>query len=380
MIRRVYTGLSVPIDAAMLLAELANEKGLPTAALNEALAYERDSVSLSIERIIGMAKLSCGDVHALKLKPEDIYLLDSFLPLVVPDRKGSACIFLGVARSGNDETELPSKFHFAQRNGDTGEIETIEETAEDIESWWPDYVLHVEKESVQSNQEKFGIGWFFSQIGARPGLLGALLLTITVVHIVGLAIPLFFQAVVDKVLVHETLGTLKALTIGVLIVITCEAFLKFFREYMISHLAAKIDILTATITFRHLVNLPLAFFGKNTAGVITNNMHQADEIREFVTGRFLGSAIQVTALVVFLPVLFIYSVNLTFIVIGAGTLMSVIVGLLIKPYFKTLLGLYEVEGQRKTLMVETIHGITTVKSLALEQERMKDWTKYSIQW
>lgn len=259
-------------------------------------------------------------------------------------------------------------------------IVTTFEGRDDVEKWWDGGLMTVAATPVStSSSHEFSLRWFLSQIVRRRGLAAAICLTIFVVHALGLAIPLFFQAVVDKVLPSEAHITLTAISIGVAIVIVFEGLLKFLRDYMISHLAAKIDIITATKTFSHLVKLPLFFFQTNTAGVITNNIQQADEIREFITGRVLFSVIELTGVILFLPILaWFYSGLLAGLVFGTGCLMALVIWVLIGPYSKQLKALYQIEGERKTLLVETIHGVFTVKSLGLEQRRIKSWNDTSV--
>ena len=93
---------------------------------------------------------------------------------------------------------------------------------------------------------------------------------------------------------------------------------------------------------------------------------------EFLTGKLFSSILDATVLIVFLPVLLLYSVKLTFIVLGFCGLIALVIWGLIRPFRERLTALYQAEAQRQALLVETMHGMATVKSLALEPIARED--------
>ena len=377
--KKVLTRLPVSMQTMVLLGRLATQRGLATSEYFEALLNLPQDKPIAIEQATAIGKLANAEVLAFELNIDELSQLPEASPYIFTNHQNEPVFLLGQV-SPTEETQNPQlTYQFLVNDPATDEVKEKFETKLDVEKWWSGIAFIIKEEKGVASKASFGLSWFFHQVISRPSLAAALALTTFVIHGIGLSIPLFFQAVIDKVLVNETVNTLQALAIGVSIAIIFGALLKFFREYMISHLAAKIDILTASMTFQHLLSLPLGYFGRNTAGVITNNMQQGDEIRNFVTGRFLGALIETSAMVVFLPVLLIYSVQLTGIVVVTGLIMAGIIMALTKPYFKILLHLYGLEGVKKTLLVETIHGISTVKSLALEQHRIKQWIETSVE-
>jgi subfamily B ATP-binding cassette protein HlyB/CyaB len=129
--------------------------------------------------------------------------------------------------------------------------------------------------------------------------------------------PMFFQLVIDKVLVHQSYATL-----------TVSDDRHRDRADLRRHLhlphgaisllyaTNRIDIRIATRTFGHLLNLPIALFEQASAGVIVKHMQQTGRIREFLTGRLFLTLLDGLSLLVFIPILLLYSVKLTFVVLG----------------------------------------------------------------
>ncbi len=180
-----------------------------------------------------------------------------------------------------------------------------------------------------------------------------------------------------KVRTHHAVTTLQVLGAGVVAALLFEGALRFFRQYLLRFATTRMDMRLAQETFWRMVRLPLRFFEQSFAGVVVKHMQQADEIREFLTGNLLSALLDASALVVFLPALYLYSPKLTMVVLGFSVGAALVVGLLIKPFHKRLMRLYEAEGVRQALLVETIQGMATVKSLALERSRRARWEQAS---
>ena len=227
--------------------------------------------------------------------------------------------------------------------------------------------------SLLDDKQPFGMLWFVPEFIKMKGVFGQIALAVVLMSAVALITPLFFQIVVDKVLVHASYTTLNVLGVGIVIALCFNAFIEFLRGYLLLHATNKIDIRTATKTFDHLMGLPVNFFEKISAGVLIKHMQQTEKIRGFLSGNLFFTILELASLVVFIPFLIIYSVKLTIIVLGFSALMAAIIALLIKPFQTRLQELYQAEGKRQGMMVEAIHGINTIKSLALEPVQKKKW-------
>src|SRR5262245_53030357 len=110
-------------------------------------------------------------------------------------------------------------------------------------------------------------------------------------------------------------------------------------------------------TFERLLSLPIDFFERASAGVITKHMQQLEKIREFLTGRLFLTLLDVTSLLVVVPLLFFYSGRLATLVLGFSGMTACVIGGLIPLYRRKLRVLYEAEGQGQAYLVETIHGM-----------------------
>ncbi len=240
------------------------------------------------------------------------------------------------------------------------------------------YLLKPQAASPEA-QLPFGFRWFIPEILKQKAALRDIALAAVVMHVLALASPLFFQLVIDKVLVHQGMSTLWALGTGVVIALVLDALLGFVRQILTLSATNKIDMRLTRRTFAKLLSLPIDYFDSHTAGVITRHMQQVEKIRAFLTGRMFFTALDLTALLIFMPLLFSYSVKLAMIVLAFALTIMAIVALMVPYYNRRLALLYTAEGERQAMMVETIHGMRTVKSLAIEPAQRRQWDQKSAQ-
>ncbi len=227
--------------------------------------------------------------------------------------------------------------------------------------------------SLLEENQPFGLRWFIPEFFRQRALLSQVAVAIISMSIIGLAIPIFFQLVVDKVLVHESYNTLTVLGVGVMVMLLFNAALEYLENYFLLFATNRIDIRLATRTFAKLLSLPVDFYERIASGVLIKHMQQTEKIRSFLSGSLFFSALELLSLVVFLPFLLFYSVKLTFVVLAFTLAMALVIAVLIKPFQIRLEELYLAEGKRQGMLVETIHGIRTVKSLALEPTQQRKW-------
>lgn len=239
---------------------------------------------------------------------------------------------------------------------------------------WSGDVLLLKRSRVPDDAPRpFGFRWFIPELLRQKRLFAEVAVAALMLYALGLVVPLFFQLVIDKVLVHESFTTLYVLAIGVAIALVFDAVFTFLRRYLLLYATNKVDIRVATRTFAHLLGLPISFFERISAGVLVKHMQQASRVREFLTGRLFLTALDAISLFVFVPVLFFYSAKLTFVVIGFAAAIAVVIALLVGPFRGRLYALYQAEARRQGLLVESVHGMRTVKSLAIEPLQKRVW-------
>jgi subfamily B ATP-binding cassette protein HlyB/CyaB len=245
--------------------------------------------------------------------------------------------------------------------------------AEFTSHWTGEIVLLKRSYRLGDSNRPFSLAWFVPEFWRQWPLLRSVAAAALAMHLLALAVPIFFQIVIDRVLIYLSISTLVVMSIGVVLAICFDAVFGWLRGYFVLRVAARIDIRLARLSFQHLMSLPISYFDTALAGVVTKHMQQGTRIREFLTGRLLSTLLDLPALVIFLPLMIWYSAWLTLIVLVVTALLAATIAVMLGPYRRRLRRLYQAEAERQSLLVESVHGMRTVKSLNLEPRRQEAW-------
>lgn len=316
----------------------------------------------------------------VKLNWEKMKKSQSVFPCVAVKKDGAFAALCGFRNKSESEEEIVLLDPASEKYNTPDRFSFL--TEEEFKSEYSGELILLKKIYKLSDEEQpFSLRWFIPEFIKNKAIFGQIALMVVMLTVFSLVIPLFFQIVVDKVLVNQAYNTLNVIGVGIMFVILFNTITSYIRGYLLLFATNKIDISTATKTFMHLMKLPVDFFDRVPSGVLLKHMQQTEKIRGFLSGNLFFTILDLFALCIFIPFLLFYSVTLTFIVLGFSALMAVVIACLIKPFQRRLDELYQAEGKRQSMLVESIHGIKTVKSLALEPVERKIWddsTAYAI--
>ncbi|MGK6317934.1 type I secretion system permease/ATPase [Sphingomonas sp. DT-204] len=241
--------------------------------------------------------------------------------------------------------------------------------------WSGEIILVTTREGIVGPAGRFDVTWFIPQIVRYRRLIGEVLLITLALNLLGLAAPLFFQNVVDKVLVHNTLATLQVLAIGFVAVSLWEVAFGWLRTRLFSETSQKLDVELGAKLFRHLLGLPLSYFENRRVGDTVTRVRQLEQVREFLTNASLTVLIDPVFTIVFLVAMWIYSPTLFWIV--AATIPAYVgISLLVTgPLRRRLDEKFERGAANNALLVESVSGIQTVKTSAVEPQWQDRWER-----
>ena len=233
--------------------------------------------------------------------------------------------------------------------------------------------LFTSRASELGKLARFDFTWFIPSIVKHRKLLGEVLLASVFLQLFAMVSPLFFQVVMDKVLLHQGYSTLNVIAIGLLVVMGFESVLNLMRTYVFSHTTSRLDVELGSRLFRHMLALPLAYFQARRVGDTVARVRELENIRAFLTGQALTLVLDVLFSSVFIGVMLFYSARLTLIVLASIPLYA-LVSLLVVPTLKHRL---EEKFQRgadsQALLVEAVTGVQTIKASALEPQIANRW-------
>ena len=294
--------------------------------------------------------------------------LGTAYPALVARRDGSWVILIHVVANASGERVAAILDPAEERKG----VQLVSR-AQFVADWDGTLVLCKRVHALGDPDQPFGMRWFLPEIIRHRRFFVGVALAAILCNIVGFAIPLLFQVLVDKVVTHHAYHTLYAV-VGVFVLLAAfDALFSYTRQRLMLLASNKIDARLGSRTFEHLLSLPLSFFESNAAGVLTRHMQQTEKLRHFLTGRLFQTMLDAAMLPVLLVFLVVYSGVLTAIVLGFSAAIALVIGAMAPAFRRKLNLLYQSEGARQAHLVETLHNMRAVKSLVLEGARQKAW-------
>jgi subfamily B ATP-binding cassette protein HlyB/CyaB len=186
--------------------------------------------------------------------------------------------------------------------------------AELASRWGGGLIIVTLREAAGGGFARFGMSWFLPVIVRFRRVFGEVLLVSLFMQIAALATPLFFQVIIDKVLVHKGVSTLTVVMMALAGLAVLEITLSGIRTYLFAHTTSRIDAILGAKLFGHLVGLPIAYFESRPVGQTVARVRELENIRQFLTSNAVTLVLDLLFTVVFFAVMLLYSPLLTGIV------------------------------------------------------------------
>ncbi|MCA8298159.1 type I secretion system permease/ATPase [Burkholderia sp. AU30198] len=288
----------------------------------------------------------------------------------VAQAKGDGNYFVVGQYQAGDGTRAPRVL--VQFPGEAPSVLTQERL---LEIWTGKLIYFTSKSSIAGTLARFDFSWFIPAIVTYRKLLGEVLALSLVLQLIALATPLFFQVVMDKVLVNHAMKTLNVIAVGLICATLFDAALSGIRAWVFAHTSSKIDVELGARLFRHLLALPLAWFQARRVGDSVARIRELENIRAFLTGNAVTLVMDLAFSFVFLGVMLWYSAWLTLIVVVSIPLY-VLLSIVFTPVIRRRLNeKFNKGAENQSFLVETISGIDTVKAMALEPRWTDRWDR-----
>lgn len=286
-----------------------------------------------------------------KLSWRQFSKLGTAFPTIIKLQHGDYVIAAGVKSNSEGKLEVLIQ----DPKAESTELLSVDEQA--FCRCWKGEVIFVRPIGAELVREQpFGFGWLFQEALKQPSLLYTIGAVSFFLHIIAFAVPLFSMIVFDKVIGYSGYATLHVLFVAAIAALAISGVLAFIRNLIVLHSVARLDIELAHLTCRRLFRLPLAFFHHIASGKLAKQVQEASGIREFITGNLLFTLIELTSVVVLLPVMWFFSPVLTWVVVGFCSVIMVSLFAILKPYRRQLEALYLSEAERQSIVLRTSKG------------------------
>lgn len=295
------------------------------------------------------------------------------LPALVSLADGGTAILLKVDDSGETDLRHLILTPESERPAVWTEEEVVDRFA--FSDGKADLLLMTSREHIAGQKRPFDISWFIPAIVKYRKPLRDVLIGSFFLQLFGLASPIFFQLVIDKVLVHQSMTTLEVLAIGLGTILVFETVLSALRTWLFAHTTNRVDAELSAALFRHLVALPLSYFEARRVGDSVARVRELESIRNFLTSNAVTVVIDLFFTIIFFIVMYLYSPMLTLIVALTVPIYAVISMVITPPLRARLDEKFKRGAENQAFLVETVTGIGTLKAMAVEPRMRDRWEK-----
>jgi ATP-binding cassette subfamily B protein len=229
---------------------------------------------------------------------------------------------------------------------------------------------------LRDEDQPFGVTLIFGQILRDRGIVREMMICAVFLAFLALTPIIFWRLLVDRVLYYQSLNTMTVVCTAMAVLVVFEVAFGYLRRKLVQHLARRVEVKLSTDIFNKVLQLPIDFFERTPTGEVTRDISEMWRIRNFLSGHALDSVLDAVTILVILPVLFFFSALLTAVVLALGAVILLWL-LIMLPITKRKAGaVFAAEGAKSAYLVETLHGIRAVKSLALDARRRRQWDVY----
>ena len=301
---------------------------------------------------------------SFRLKQKEISLdkiQDAHYPVIALTKSGNAVIIV----NAKDNQFLLQNFQ---------ETRPILVSKEDFNKEYSGRLFFVVADGLFAETlRRFDIKWFLPVIKKYKKFFYEVIIASFFIQLIALLTPLFFQVVMDKVLVHQTLSTLNLILIGLVGLYIFDVAITLLRSYISTHTTARVDVMLGSKLLKHILNLPITFFQTRRAGETVARLKELENIRSFLTGNAITVVMDAFFTIIFIAVMYYYSPFLTAIVV-ASLPVYVLLSVIFTPIIRENLEYkFARNADNQSFLVETITGVETVKTMALEPIWNKEW-------
>lgn len=242
--------------------------------------------------------------------------------------------------------------------------------------WTGILILLLPTQKFQAGNETKGqLSRFFHLLVPHKKLLIHIFFASLLYTVLGILSAFYFQALVDDILPGSLLRTLTTVSVGVILLNICKVLLNAFRSHLLLYLSQKLDISLLIAYYRHVLQLPMNFFGTRKVGEIIARFNDASKVRDAISGATLTIMIDTLMAIAGGVILTMQNAKMFGIAAIMVVLYIIIVWVFNRWYEKLNQKQMEDNAQLTSYLVESLNGIQTIKAYNAERKADRETEK-----
>lgn len=304
--------------------------------------------------------------RAMRLKWSNLFRFRDAAPVVLLLKDGTAGIVVG---ADNQRDVVLLKSPTARDAEPPVAVDRLR-----LEQAWAGDVILLKRPYGQADGEApFTLGWIFGKVLEEGNFLTQISFASVVLSALSIIPALMVMATIDRVLEYNSMSTFVMVASLLGTMMFFETVLGWARRELVLVLSARLDVRLNLHVFGRLLALPLDFFERSQAGETISRLREVFRVREFLTGKLLYTFLDGFTLLVMLPFMFYMEPTLAWVSIAVAGLIASIIMIFLRPVGSLVALAVQAQHRMGAVMSETVYGMRTVKSLALEPQQKIVW-------
>jgi ATP-binding cassette subfamily B protein len=243
---------------------------------------------------------------------------------------------------------------------------------------WTGYALILDPtEHLKAlKQEKPSLWRFLTLLSPYQSVTWQIILSSVLIQLFGIVTPLFTQVILDQVVVNKSVTTLHVFSIGALLFGIWAIFLSSMRQYLVSYLSNRLDLSMISGFIRHALMLPLRFFEDRHVGDIITRVQENQKIQRFLISQVVLAWLDFLMGFLYFGLMLYYNWQLALLVIALIPPIAILTLAATPLLRKVSQEVFNKAAEQNSSLVETITGISTVKTTASERELRWRWEEH----
>ena len=358
----------------------ANE---PSGLAGLVIVARRHGLHLSVQQLIRENILSGGEVstpdiircargaglrtEATRLPWSALAQLRQALPALVRLKHGSWMVLRAVEQD-------PDASRIVLIDPAVGEQAPLVIDRPRFEENWTGEILLVKRDyEIADESQPFSIRLVAGLIFRERRIVRDVAICAVMLSFLALSPIMFWRLMSDKVIYFKAYNTFFVLCVAMAVLTVFETAFVYLRQLLVVHLTMRVDVKLSTYMFDKLLSLPIDFFERTQTGKVAHDAQQLWKIRTFLMSQLFGTVLDSATLLVFIPIMFFFSPVMTAVVLAACALMTLWIIAMLPTARRKASAVEKAESERGAFLIQTLFGIRTVKSLAMDARQRHLW-------
>ena len=189
----------------------------------------------------------------------------------------------------------------------------------------------------------------------------------------GIILPTFTKVFVDDILVRGAHDWLWPMIAGMALTVFVKIWMEHLKFKYLLRTQSKIDLVTSSGFFWHLLSLPVNFFAQRHAGEMSSRVAINTKVARLITGRLANNFMDIVSIVFFAFVMFLFDIQLTLIGIFLAGLNILALRYFSKKRKEVYLRFSIESGQLSGVSMAGLQTIETIKATGRENDFFVRW-------